>query len=58
MLVANSEAGLYNGIKQFVENPEILAEYREKAKARQDFFDENKIIGQITALFNKEESHA
>ena len=58
MLVANSEAGLYNGIKQFVESPEILAEYREKAKARQDFFDENKIIGQITAMFNKEESHA
>ena len=58
MLVANTEEGLYNGLKQFVENPEKLAEYREKAKARQGFFDENKIIGQITALFNKEESHA
>lgn len=58
MLVANSEEGLYNGLKQFVEHPELIAEYREKAKARQDFFDENKIIKQITALFNKEESHA
>ena len=58
MLVANSEAGLYNGLKQFVKNPEKLTEYREKAIARQGFFDENKIIGQITALFKKEESHA
>ena len=58
MLVANSEEGLYNGLKEFVERPEKLAEYRQKAKARQAFFDENKTVKQITALFNKEESHA
>ena len=54
MLVENSEQGLYNGLKRLVEHPEILAEYRKKAKTRQDFFDENKIANQITSLFGKE----
>lgn len=51
MIVENSEKGLYNGLKQFVDNPELLSEYREKALQRQDFFNEEKILKQITDLF-------
>ena len=55
ILVKNSDEGLYNGLKQIVEHSELLSEYREKAKARQSFFDENKITNQIISLLGKEE---
>lgn len=55
ILVKNSDEGLYNGLKQIVEHSELLFEYREKAKARQSFFDENKITNQIISLLGKEE---
>ena len=58
MIVENSGDGLYNGLKQLAEQPELLAEYREKAKRRTDFFDEKKLLGQLTGLFTKEESNA
>ena len=51
MIVENSEEGLYNGLKQLVENLDLLKEYKEKALQRQDFFDEDKILKQITDLF-------
>ena len=51
MIVENSEEGLYNGLKQFAENPKLLKKYKEKALQRQDFFDEDKILKQITVLF-------
>ena len=53
MIVENSEEGLYNGLRQFVENPDLLNEYKEKSLQRQDFFDEDKIIKQITDLFGR-----
>lgn len=51
MIVENSEEGLYNGLRQFVEHPGLLNEYKEKALQRQDFFDEEMILKQITDLF-------
>ena len=51
MIVENSEEGLYNGLKQFAKNTDLLKEYKEKALQRQDFFDEEKIMKQITDLF-------
>ena len=51
MIVENSEEGVYNGLRQFVDNPDLLKEYKEKALQRQDFFDEEKILKQITDLF-------
>lgn len=51
MIVDNSEEGLYSGIKKLIENPKLLSYYREKARERQDFFDEEYILKQITALF-------
>lgn len=53
MIVENSEEGLYNGLKLFAENPDLLKEYKEKALQRLDFFDEDRIIKQITELFER-----
>lgn len=51
LIVENSEEGLYNGIKKVLDNPDLLSQYRKKAKERKEFFNENKIIKQITDLF-------
>ena len=51
ILVENSEEGLYEGLKTLCETPALLEEYRKKAIERQDFFDEDVILNQITALF-------
>ena len=51
MIVENSEDGLYQGLKTLYDNPELLREYGEKAKQRRDFFDEEKLLRQITDLF-------
>lgn len=51
MLVQNDEEGLYNGLKLLYDSPDLLKEYKDKAALRQDFFDEETIIKQITELF-------
>ena len=51
MIVENSEEGLYNGLKQFADDPDLLKEYREKALQRQEFFDEDRILKRITDLY-------
>ena len=51
MIVENSEEGLYNGLKQFVDNPDLLKEYREIAMQRQDFFNEDRILCKILFMF-------
>lgn len=51
MIVENSEEGLYNGLRQLMDNPEQLREYQEKVFQRQDFFDEDSILKQVTDLF-------
>lgn len=50
MLVENSDEGLYNGIKELYESPELLEHYRKKTAERLDFFDEDRIFDQITEL--------
>lgn len=51
MIVENSTEGLYEGLKKIVENPELLLEYKKKAIERRNFFDEEKILNEITNLF-------
>ena len=51
LIVENSEDGIYQGIKMLYEDPQLLDHYRKKAIERQDFFDEDKIAGQIKELF-------
>ena len=54
-IVENSEEGLYKGIKELLERPDLLLGYREKAKKRKSFFDEEKILIKITNLFGETE---
>lgn len=56
MLVENSEEGLDKGLRALYNDPELLEKYREKALERVDFFNEDKILKQITALFEKEDA--
>jgi glycosyltransferase involved in cell wall biosynthesis len=51
MIVENSEEGLYKGIRTVAEHPQLLEELQEKAIARKDFFDEARILKEITDLF-------
>ena len=46
-IVENSKEGIYNGLRELVESSELLFEYKKKAKARADFFDEGRIRKQI-----------
>lgn len=51
MLVENSEAGLYEGIKKLADSPSLREHYRQLAVERREFFDEEKILKQIIDLF-------
>lgn len=51
MIVENSEEGLYNGLRKCCDDPAVLKEYREKAKLRLDFFDEDRLTQNIINLF-------
>jgi glycosyltransferase involved in cell wall biosynthesis len=53
VIVENSEDGLYEGIRSVAEHPEMLKELQEKAIARKDFFDESRILKEITDLFER-----
>ena len=53
ILVENSEEGLYQGVKDLLENPDKLTYYKERAKERKDFFDGEKIVKQIEELFGE-----
>ena len=50
-IVENSEEGLYEGLKQLLNEPDKLLYYKEKAKERKDFFDEEQICKKIEGLF-------
>lgn len=52
LLVDNSEDGLYSGMKALLDQPDLVAKYREKAKEREHFFDEKEILDQIMNLVN------
>ena len=51
MITENSDEALYEGIKRFCREPGLIDKYREKARERQSFFDEDKTFRQITNLF-------
>ena len=53
MIVDNSGEGLYNGIKAFLDNPELISKYKEKAVERIGFFDEDVIVKKITDLVER-----
>ena len=51
MIVENSTEGLYEGLKKIIESPELLLEYKKKAIVRKKFFDDEKILNEITDIF-------
>lgn len=53
VITENSRKGLYYALQLLAENPEIVEIYRGKAKKRIDFFCEETILKQITALFER-----
>ena len=53
MIVENSEQGLYDGLKQITDDPQLQTRLRDKAKERQDFFCEENLLRQITDLFKR-----
>lgn len=53
LLVENSRKGLYYPLKLMAENPGLVEIYRERAKRRIDFFSEERLLRQITDLFEK-----
>lgn len=54
MIVENSEDGIYQGVKAFVANPDLVKEYQTRAVQRREFFNEEKILYEITELFEVE----
>ena len=53
MIVDNSEEGLYSGIKHLLDYPDRLEFYKQKAKERLGFFNEERIINQVEELFER-----
>ena len=52
ILVDNSSEGVYNGLKNILDNKEILEELKIKSQERYMDFDEETIIKEIIALFD------
>jgi len=53
MIVENSTKGLTDGLRKIFTNPQLLDFYREKAKERLSFFNEDDIISQIEECFKR-----
>lgn len=53
MVVENSEDGLYRGIKQFLENPDLRRQYEIKARERRVFFQTDETVRQAQGLFER-----
>ena len=50
LMVSNSENGLYDGIKQFLDNPKLLDEYRMKSEMRGYEFDIEALMAPVESL--------
>ena len=51
LIVADSENGLYNGIKQLIDNPNLLRQYETAAGERGKAFKKVKVVLQTEKLF-------
>jgi len=54
MIVENSTDGIYNGIKEFVENPSLLNEYSALSKERRKYYGYDESIRKFTQVFGEE----
>ena len=51
LIVRNSDEDLYLGIKRFLENPELLENYKEKARIRGRTFKCEETVAEVERLF-------
>lgn len=51
MSVENSTDGIYNGIKEFIENPSLLQKYTELSKKRREDYGYDKSIDKFKEMF-------
>ncbi len=51
MIVENSTESLIDGLREIITNKELYQHFKEMTAERRDFFDEERIIGQIEGLF-------
>lgn len=52
LTVENSTDGIYNGIKEFIDNPSLLAKYSALSKGRREDYGYDKSISKFTDVFN------
>ena len=53
ILVENSEEGLYEGLKELLSNPEIIAFYKQKALERASVFDTRNTVTAVENLIDE-----
>ena len=51
IVVENSEEGIYQGMKQMLSNPEMLAYYKKQAKLRGSFFSRTETVRAVEFYF-------
>ena len=52
LVVENSEAGIYEGMKRMLSDPALLAHYREKAKERGSFFSREETVRAVEEMLD------
>ncbi|MBR6477103.1 MAG: glycosyltransferase, partial [Lachnospiraceae bacterium] len=52
LVMPNSEEGIYEGIKRFLDDPGLLEQYRKKASERAEFFRPEKTVAQAEKLID------
>lgn len=52
IVTENSEEGIYEGLKQMLEDPSLLAHYKKQAQLRGGFFSTDRTVSAVENLFN------
>ena len=53
IVTENNEQALYEGIKQLLDNPDLLAHYRKQAETRGKFFSTENTVKAVEEMFFK-----
>lgn len=51
-IVENSEKGIYEGIKEILDNPDLYNHYKKMAQIRKDYLDEQIIMDRVEEIIN------
>ena len=57
MIVENSTKGIYQGMKQVLNNPEMLVEMKKQAEKRGTFFSREKTVQAVEKMFKSFEDN-